>query len=124
MSPRELRVFYTFLNILRSICSGHGYSTQRAAKTSCPRLVRPSRRGWLLALSDAKHGTAAGDGLLLFGEFQVAVGEFSPSLLEFVRGGGGVDGVGGQCPVGQDGHDVVANLGEAAVHVVALDGLL
>ena len=40
------------------------------------------------------------------------------------RGGGGVDGVGGQCPVGQHGHDVVANLGEAAVHVVAMDGLL
>jgi hypothetical protein len=32
----ELRVFYTFLDILRSICSGQGYSAQRAGDTFCP----------------------------------------------------------------------------------------
>ena len=42
----ELRVFSTFLNILRSICSGPGYPTQRAGNTSCPR----SERFWLLEL--------------------------------------------------------------------------
>ena len=42
----ELRVFSTFLNILRLICSGPGYPTQRAATTSCPR----SERFWLLEL--------------------------------------------------------------------------
>ena len=30
----ELRVFSTFLNILRAICSDHGYPAQGAAKTS------------------------------------------------------------------------------------------
>src|SRR5271166_1566315 len=29
---RELRVFYTFLNILRLICSVHGYPARRIAK--------------------------------------------------------------------------------------------
>ena len=61
---------------------------------------RFSRPSLALTLSDAKHGTAAGDGLLLLGEFQVAVGALSLGLLEFARGGGGVDGVNGQCPVG------------------------
>src|SRR5208337_3455103 len=42
----ELRVFQTFLDNLRPICSGHGYPTQRAANTSCPR----SGRFWLLEL--------------------------------------------------------------------------
>src|SRR5208337_3670449 len=42
----ELRVFQTFLDNLRPICSGHGYPTQRAANTSCPR----SDRFWLLEL--------------------------------------------------------------------------
>ncbi len=42
----ELRVFSTFLNILRLICSGPGYPTQRAGTTSCPR----SERFWLLEL--------------------------------------------------------------------------
>src|SRR5271157_5181922 len=36
----ELRVFQTFLDILGSICSGHGYPAQRAANTSCPRSGR------------------------------------------------------------------------------------
>src|SRR5208283_1945472 len=30
----------TFLDILRAICSGHGYPAQRAANTSCPRSDR------------------------------------------------------------------------------------
>ena len=42
----ELRVFSTFLNILRLICSGPGCPTQCAATTSCPR----SDRFWLLEL--------------------------------------------------------------------------
>ena len=42
----ELRVFSAFLNILRLICSGPGYPTQRAGTTSCPR----SERFWLLEL--------------------------------------------------------------------------
>ncbi len=42
----ELRVFQTFLDNLRPICSGHGYPAQRAATTSCPRLGR----FWLLEL--------------------------------------------------------------------------
>ena len=36
----ELRVFYTFLDILRSICSGQGYPNQCAATTSRPRSDR------------------------------------------------------------------------------------
>src|SRR5208337_1181747 len=36
----ELRVSRTFLDQLRPRCSGHGYPTQRAAKTSCPRSGR------------------------------------------------------------------------------------
>jgi hypothetical protein len=43
---RELRVSQTFLDNLRSICSGHGYPAQRAANTSRPR----SDRFWLLEL--------------------------------------------------------------------------
>jgi len=43
---RELRASHTFLYILRSICSGHGYPAGRAANTSCPR----SDRFWLLEL--------------------------------------------------------------------------
>jgi len=39
------------------------------------KLGRLSRPGLALALSNAKHGTAAGDGLLLFDEFLVTVGE-------------------------------------------------
>ena len=58
----ELRVFYTFLNILRAICSGHGYPTQRAAKTSCPCLVRPLRRGWVLALGGLSAGASVSRG--------------------------------------------------------------
>ena len=42
----ELRVFSTFLNILRLICSDPGYPAQCAATTSCPR----SERFWLLEL--------------------------------------------------------------------------
>src|SRR5271166_3039098 len=42
----ELRVFSTFLYILRLICSGHGYPAQRAANTSCP----CPDRFWLLEL--------------------------------------------------------------------------
>src|SRR5208337_5372644 len=41
------------LNILRAICSGHGYPTPRAANTSCPR----SNRFWLLELRVARTGT-------------------------------------------------------------------
>ena len=41
-----LRVSQTFLYILRSICSGHGYPAGRAANTSRPR----SDRFWLLEL--------------------------------------------------------------------------
>src|SRR5271157_3205483 len=37
---RELRVSRTFLDILRLICSGHGYTTRRPANTSCPRSGR------------------------------------------------------------------------------------
>ncbi len=44
--PWEFRVFSTNLNILRSICSVHGYPTQCAATTSCPR----SDRFWLCEL--------------------------------------------------------------------------
>src|SRR5271157_2426944 len=33
---RELRVFYTFLSILRLICSVHGYPARRAASTADP----------------------------------------------------------------------------------------
>src|SRR5271166_3479719 len=47
----ELRVFQTFLDNLRLICSGHGYPTQRAANTSCPR----SDRFWLLELRVSRH---------------------------------------------------------------------
>src|SRR5271157_3769389 len=36
----EVWVFQTFLDILGSICSGHGYPAQRAANTSCPRSGR------------------------------------------------------------------------------------
>src|SRR5271157_5936119 len=36
----ELCVFQTFLDNLRPICSGHGYPTQGAANTSCPRSGR------------------------------------------------------------------------------------
>jgi len=43
---RELRVSQTFLDNLRSICSGHGYPAQRAANTSRPR----SDRFWLREL--------------------------------------------------------------------------
>jgi hypothetical protein len=50
---------------------------------------RHSRPGLASALSDAKHGTAAGDGFLLFGEFLVTVSALSPGLLEFARGGRG-----------------------------------
>ena len=32
--------FSTFLNILRAICSGHGYAAQRAVNTSRPRSDR------------------------------------------------------------------------------------
>ncbi len=42
----ELRVFQTFLDILRCICSGHGYPVRRAASTSRPR----SDRFWLCEL--------------------------------------------------------------------------
>src|SRR5271166_4238982 len=47
----ELRVFQTFLDNLRLICSGHGYPTQRAANTCCPR----SGRFWLLELRVSRH---------------------------------------------------------------------
>src|SRR5271165_6884619 len=48
----EFRVFSTNLNILRAICSGHGYPTPRAANTSCPR----SNRFWLLELRVSRTG--------------------------------------------------------------------
>ena len=47
----EFRVFSTNLNILRSICSDHGYPAQRAASTSRPR----SDRFWLLELRVSRH---------------------------------------------------------------------
>src|SRR5271157_4133120 len=45
------RVFQTFLDNLRPICSDHGYPTQRAANTSCAR----SDRFWLLELRVSQH---------------------------------------------------------------------
>ena len=47
----ELREFSTFLNILRSICSGHGCPTQGAANTSCP----SSDRFRLRELRESQH---------------------------------------------------------------------
>src|SRR5208282_3684155 len=47
----ELRVFQTFLDNLRPICSGPGYPTQRAANTFCPR----SDPFWLLELRVSQH---------------------------------------------------------------------
>src|SRR5271166_998026 len=47
------RVFQTFLDNLRPICSDHGYPTQRAANTSCAR----SDRFWLLELRVSQHFT-------------------------------------------------------------------
>ncbi len=47
------RVFQTFLDNLRLIFSGHGYPTQRAANTSCPR----SDRFWLLELRVSRYFT-------------------------------------------------------------------
>src|SRR5208337_4835842 len=47
----ELRVFETFLDILRSICSGHGCPTQGAANTSCP----SSDRFRLRELRESQH---------------------------------------------------------------------
>ncbi len=45
------RVFQTFLDNLWLICSVHGYPTQCAANTSCPR----SDRFWLLELHVSQH---------------------------------------------------------------------
>src|SRR5208283_1775436 len=47
----ELCVFQTFLDNLRLICSGHGYPTQGAANTSCPR----SDRLRLRELRESQH---------------------------------------------------------------------
>src|SRR5271157_3724425 len=49
----EPRVFQTFLDNLRPICSGPGYPTQCAATTSRPR----SDRFWLLELRVSRTGT-------------------------------------------------------------------
>ncbi len=49
----ELRVFWTFLDILRYICSSHGCPTQGAANTSCP----SSDRFRLRELRESQHFT-------------------------------------------------------------------
>ena len=51
----ELRVFSTFLNILRFICSGHGYPAHAPAITSCLR----SGRFRLRELRVSRHFTSA-----------------------------------------------------------------
>ncbi len=69
---------------------------------------------------DAELRPGAGDGLGLLGLLVIGGGVAGLRLFQFVRGGHRIDLGGGDRAVGQDGDDVVADLGEPAVDEVAL----
>src|SRR5438309_1588684 len=71
-------------------------------------------------LGDPDHPGRPGDGPGLLGQVMLSGPSASPGQFEFLGGGQGVELAGGDGPVGQDSHDVVADLGETAVDEVSL----
>src|SRR5437763_12971943 len=98
------------------------YPLQPGSKTSSQASWRRRRLAFVSA--DAKEGPIPGHRLFFFDKIVVGKCASFLGLFQLSGGCGGIDCLGGQRSVGQDGDNIIANLGEAPVHVITMDSLI